>query len=184
MTTPENTGAGNDSEIVALLTGHQVAMRLYVHSLMPGDAAAADVLQQANATLWKKRGDFQLGTNFKAWAFSIARYEVLNYRKKMAREAHRLVFSEELEEMIADELPERSSEFEERQEALTSCLAKLKDSERKLILHRYFKRAPLAEYAAEVGRSLGGLKVTLHRIRGSLQKCIEANIQSGEGASS
>lgn len=174
MNSPEN-----DSEIVALLTGHQAAMRLYVHSLMPGDPAATDVLQQANATLWKKRGDFELGTNFKAWAFSIARYEVLTYRKQKARD-NRFVFSEELENVIAEELPERSEDFETRQEALAACLAKLKDADRNLILHRYFKRAPLADYAGEVGRSIGGLKVTLHRIRTALRKCIESNLPTGE----
>ena len=51
-------------------------------------------------------GDFTLGTNFKAWAFSVARYEVLNYRKQQARDA-RLVFSEELEETFAEELAAR-----------------------------------------------------------------------------
>ena len=81
----------NDSEFVALLTEHQSSLRYYVASLLPGDSAAADVAQQANATIWKKRDDFELGTNFKAWIFSIARYEVLNYRKKDSRD--RLVFT-------------------------------------------------------------------------------------------
>ncbi len=177
-----NADAPGDSAIVALLAEHQVAMRLYVSSLMPGDPSAADVLQQANATLWKKRGDFELGTNFKAWAFSIARFEVLNYRKQKARDA-RFVFSEDLENVIAEELPERAHEFDNRRAALTSCLAKLKDSDRELILHRYFKRAPLAEYAAQAGRSVGGLKVTLHRIRNVLQKCIESSLPTGEASS-
>lgn len=83
-----------DSEIVALLTQHQSAIRFYVSSLLPGEARAADVAQQANLTIWDKRSDFKPGTNFKAWAFSIARYEVLNFRKKEARDA-RLQFSDE-----------------------------------------------------------------------------------------
>ena len=45
-----------DSEFVALLTEHQAALRLYVVSLLPGESAAADVAQQANATIWKKTG--------------------------------------------------------------------------------------------------------------------------------
>ncbi len=176
---PSAPDVAPDSEIVALLTDHQVAIRLYVHSLMPGDSSALDVVQQTNATLWQKRGDFELGTNFKAWAFSIARYEVLNYRKRQARDA-RLVFNEDLENVIAEELPNRSGDFDSRREALAACLAKLKDSDRNLIVHRYFKRAPLAEYAEQVGRSVGGLKVTLHRIRNALQKCIQQNLLTGE----
>ena len=114
----------NDSEreshFVAWLTEHQLALRLYVQSLLPGESAAKDVAQQANATLWQKRNDFTIGTNFKAWAFSVARYEVLNFRKRQARDS-RLVFSEELEETFAEELVGHSDELERRHAALRQC---------------------------------------------------------------
>ena len=164
----------NDSEFVALLTEHQSSLRYYVASLLPGDLAAADVAQQANATIWKKRDDFELGTNFKAWIFSIARYEVLNYRKKDSRD--RLVFSEEMEDLIAAELPERAGDIDRKQEALKGCLQKLKPADRDLIQHRYFKGTPLAEYASEINRSVGSLKVTLHRIRNRLLHCVESKL--------
>ncbi len=173
-----------DSEFVALLTGHQNSLRLYVASLLPGDPGAADVVQQANTTIWKKRDDFEIGTNFKAWIFSISRYEVLNFRKKQARDS-RLVFSEELEDIIADELPQLSDDLDDRQVALRGCLENLKESERDLILHRYYHRSPLKEYSAQVGRPVGSLKVTLHRIRGKLAQCIESKIalhDLGKGA--
>ncbi|MCB9875929.1 MAG: RNA polymerase subunit sigma-24, partial [Planctomycetaceae bacterium] len=86
-----------DSRFVNELTTNQLSLSLYVRSLLPGDSAAHDVAQQANAKIWEKRGEFELGTNFKAWAFSIARYEVLNYRKRQSRDA-RLVFSDDLEQ--------------------------------------------------------------------------------------
>ena len=166
------SSAEQDSQIVALLTEHQLSIRLYVQSLLPGDSGAHDVAQTANSTLWKKRDDFEIGTNFKAWAFAIARFEVLNYRKKQAREARRLVFSEEMENFIADELPQHEDELEERQIALRGCLEQLKPAERELILHRYFERTPLKDYAEQIGRTAGSLKVTLFRVRNKLQRCI------------
>ncbi len=159
-------------EFVQLLTEHQTALRLYVHSLLPGDANAADVAQQANTAIWKKRDNFELGTNFKAWIYSIARYEVLNYRKQQARDS-RLVFGDELIEIFSEELPKLSDDMDERQSALRGCLEKLKTAERELITHRYFTDMPLDDYAAQTGRSPGGLKVSLHRIRTKLQSCIE-----------
>jgi len=164
--------ADQDTQIVALLTEHQLAIRLYVQSLLPGDHSARDVAQQANATLWKKREDFEVGTNFKAWAFSVARYEVLNHRKKKARESRRLTFSDEMEEFIAAELPQRVDDLEDRQTALRSCMQKLKQADQELIQHRYLHRTPLAEYAAQIGRTAGSLKVSLFRLRSRLQKCI------------
>src|SRR6056297_1174929 len=107
--------AENESTFVALLTEHQSAIRFYVASLLPGDSRAADVAQQANIKIWEKRGDFEIGTNFKAWAFAVARFEVLNFRKKEARDS-RLHFSEELEEIMASELETVSDDFDLRRE--------------------------------------------------------------------
>ncbi|MBK1833626.1 sigma-70 family RNA polymerase sigma factor [Roseibacillus ishigakijimensis] len=165
----------DSAEFVALLTEHQNALRLYVSSLMPGQSQAADVAQQANATIWKRQGDFASGTNFKAWAFAIARYEVLNFRKKQARDS-RLVFSEELEEVFAEEIAEKNDDLQERQLALQDCLRRLKSTERELITSRYYEQGTLAEYAARIGRSVGGLKVSLHRVRSKLQLCIEKKL--------
>lgn len=165
----------HDAEIVALLTEHQPAIRYYVASLLPGDSRAADVAQQANLTLWQKRGDFEPGTNFKAWAFAIARYEVLNFRKKEARDS-RLLFSDELEEIMSAELAEESDDFDARREILRGCLQKLKPTDLALVRHRYYDAAPLKQFAAETGRSAAGLKVTLHRIRQSLAKCVERQL--------
>ena len=176
----DSSETDNDAPFVALLTSHQSALRLYVHSLMPGDPSAADVTQQANSTIWKKRADFTPGTHFKAWVFSIARYEVLNHRKRQTREDKRLVFSDALEDLIADELPQHATNLEARQAALRGCLGKLRSADRELVQHRYFHRTPLKEYAEQIQRSADGLKVTLHRIRAALARCIDSKL-SEEG---
>lgn len=168
-----------EAHIVALLTGIQTALLLYVRSLLPGDPGAKDVAQQANATLWQKRDDFALGTNFKAWAFSVARYEVLNYRKRQARDA-RLVFSEELEETFAEELSARDDGAEQQHQALKRCLEKLRPQDRELLMHRYAKAGTLSEFAAQAGRSVGGLKVTLHRLRNALLECMQRQSNARE----
>jgi RNA polymerase sigma-70 factor (ECF subfamily) len=168
-----------ESQFVALLTRHQLGLRLYVQSLLPGDPSAKDVAQQANATLWRKRDDFELGTNFKAWAFSVARYEVLNYRKQQARDS-RLVFGEELEATFAEELAGHGDELDRRHEALQQCLGKLRDRDRELLMHRYSKAGTLQEFAAIAGQTVGGLKVTLHRLRNALLSCIQKQVGNQE----
>ncbi len=85
--------ANFDTEFVHLLTAIQMPLAMYVRSLLPGDAAAANVMQEVNARIWEKRHAFELGNNFRAWAFSIARYEVLNYRKRQGRDRP-VVFSD------------------------------------------------------------------------------------------
>ena len=170
------TSHDHETQFVALLTDAQMPLRRYVQSLLPGDSSAPDVVQQANATLWKKRDDFILGTNFKAWAFSVARYEVLNFRKKQARD-FRLVFSEEMEVIFAEDLAVIDEVLDERQEALKGCLLKLREVDRELLLHRYAATGTLQEYAERHGRSVGGVKVTLHRLRHVLLTCIERQLE-------
>ncbi|MBT5903002.1 MAG: sigma-70 family RNA polymerase sigma factor [Opitutaceae bacterium] len=173
-------GNENESAFVEQLTELQLVLRIYVQSLLPGDSAAHDVTQQANSTIWRKRGDFEIGTNFKAWAFSIARYEVLNHRKQQARTA-RFGFSEELNDTIAEEMTTRTSDMELRHEALRGCLEGLKSKDRELLLHRYNSSATLKDYSARTGRSVGGLKVTLYRLRSVLLDCISNRLQTEEG---
>ena len=173
-------GLENESAFVEQLTDLQLALRIYVQSLLPGDPSGHDVTQQANSTIWRKRADFEIGTNFRAWAFSISRYEVLNYRKEQARSA-RLGFSEELNETIAEEMSTRSDDLEKRHEALRGCLDNLKPKDRELLLHRYNSSATLKDYSARSGRSVGGLKVTLHRLRSVLLNCISNRVATEEG---
>lgn len=173
------TESQRESQLVAHLTAIQLPLQLYVQSLLPGDAAARDVVQHANATIWQKRGDFVPGTNFKAWAFSIARYEVLNYRKQQARDA-RLVFSDEMEATFAEELCDASADLERRQHALKQCLEKLRPRDRELLLYRYSSAGTLGDYSEKSGRSVGGLKVTLHRLRNTLLACIDRQLGAQE----
>ena len=171
-----------ETAFVTQLTEHQLALQWYVRSLLPGDPAAGDVAQEANAKIWEKRSEFELGTNFKAWAFSVARYEVLNYRKRQARDA-RLIFSVELEQTIESELAETDLDLQHRHQALRDCMAKLKTQDRQLLLHRYSKAGTLADFAATVGRSIGGLKVTLHRLRSALLVCVQRRLKTEEATS-
>ena len=172
----------DEAEFVAELTGCQSALALYVRGLMPGDRGADEVVQQANAKIWQKRAEFQPGTNFRAWALTVARFEVLNYRKRQARDA-RLRFSDELEQTIATEIADMDDDLMERHSALRKCLEDLKPSSRELLMSRYESQETLAELAARVGRTVGGVKVTLSRLRSALADCIERRLQTEGGPS-
>ena len=167
----------NDAEFVAQLTGCQTVLALYVRGLMPGDRGADEVVQQANAKIWQKRSDFEPGTNFRAWAMTIARFEVLNYRKQQARDA-RLKFSDELEYTIAAEVAELDDDLLQRHSALRQCLGELKPESRELLMMRYSSQEPLAEFAARIGRSVGGVKVTLCRLRSALSECVQRRLRA------
>lgn len=166
-----------DAEFVTLLTGLQATIGLFVRGLMPDIQHAEEVVQETNARIWAKRGEFTPGTNFKAWALAVARYEVLSYRKRQARSS-RIRFSDELEKTIADEVAELNDETLARHEALRECLGTLTPKSREILSVRYGTEEKLAEFAERIGRSLGGIKVALTRIRSQLAVCIERRLKA------
>lgn len=164
----------NDDSIVTQIAVHQAELLAYIHSLIPGDPSVQDVLQRTNLVIWKKRKNFEKDTNFRAWAFSIARWEVKSHLKECQRK-NWLVVHEDLAKQITQSMEESIEETptHELRSALDFCLQKLSPTERDLITHRYYSDAPLKEYAATTGRSVGSLKVTLSRLRNGLRRCID-----------
>ena len=170
------------AEFVSLLTRHQPDLWSYLITLMPGDPDTADVLQKTNLVLWTKQQQFEPGTNFRAWAFAVARFEVLAHLKKNKRDGI-VLLDDELLDRIAHEAPDALAPSELRLAALERCLDKLRPQDRSLIEHRYRSNLGLDDFAARAGRSVSALSVTLHRLRGSLRKCVQDQLMREEGAS-
>lgn len=170
------------SEFVGLLTAHQADLWAYIISLLPGDSEVADVLQKTNLVLWNEQKKFQTGTNFPAWAFAIARFEVLSHLKRKKRKGV-VLLDNELLETIASEAPGGLESGELRLAALENCLKKLRPEDRELLDHRYQSHLGLETFSKRVGRSVSSLSVTLHRLRTELRKCIRNRI-AAEGAQS
>ena len=168
-----------DHEFIRLLTQHQMAVLAYIRSLMPGCPGAQDVLQQTNLKLWEKKAGFEMGTNFKAWAFAVARFEVLNQRKRIRGDGW-MVFGDQVAGLIAGDLVDDDNEHDEMMRALECCLEKLRPHDRELVQMRYASDQGLDAYARTLKRSSGTLKTRLFRIRAALRRCIEENM-NGEG---
>ncbi len=171
------TGSAGDpeEEFVRELTLHQNAVLAYIRSMAPGYDGARDLLQEVNITLWQKRANFTLGTNFKAWAFQIARYHMLNQRRRLARHGW-LIFDDDLMAEMAVDFGRAPDELDERQEALRVCLNALRPQDRELIRHRYQTPSPLQEFAERTNRRVGTLKAMLFKIRAVLRRCIEQKL--------
>jgi len=172
---PEGRPA-SEEEFVAELTANQSAILALLISLMPGDSAVDDVLQQTNITLWRKRETFRSGSNFRAWAFECAKWTLRAHLKERGRKSW-LVVDEELtravtERMIA-RIPDQPGEI---RNILQACLGKLRARDRDLLLKYYADGNSLQQCAALVGRSASSLKVTFFRLRVALRRCISGRL--------
>lgn len=162
-----------------LLTQYQRRLLVYIRTLIPQRSDAEEVLQEVNLFIWRRSDDFELGTDFGAWAYKIAYFHVLTYRKKMARQ--KLRFSDDLVAQLADSAAESAERSDRRQEALEHCLGKLPDPDRELVRLRYEVGGTAQALGAQLGRSAKAIYYALNRIHLNLLTCIENSLRSEAG---
>lgn len=136
---------------------------------------ARDVLQEVNIIMVRKRQSFVTGTNFKAWAFSIARFEGLAYLARHKR-VQWCTLDSGLIDSLADAAEEKAEKVSAQALALEQCKKLLPEASLQLLEHRYERRTPLENLACAWKTTEGALKQKLFRIRARLKKCIEKKL--------
>lgn len=176
----EAMGLPNDDSVsfVQQLADAQRGLYAYILQLLPNRMHADDVLQATNLVVWSKRADFREGSDFSAWAATIAYYEVLTFRKKLHRD--KLHFDEELIEQLAQEAAADTGQMDSILRALRQCFEKLSEADRELVQMQYADDLRPRQIAARVGRSAGAVAQAMHRIRTGLMKCIDENLSAQE----
>src|SRR5215203_7142041 len=103
-------------------TTNEAALRAFVRSLVPTRADANDVMQEVALVLWRKFAELPAGEGFRRWAFGVARFKVLSWRRDVGRDRH--VFGDDLTAVLADEAEARVDALDAQREALRMCLEK------------------------------------------------------------
>ena len=174
--------ATESRDFVRQLTNCQGPLLSFIVSLMPGHPDTSDVLQETNLTLWDKMGEFEPGTNFQAWAFTVARYKVLAHLKK-CRNSKLILFEDSLLKKLCEAAADRDPQaYKIKARALEACMENLKPKDQELINARYVSNETIEHYAAKIGRSVNSLYVILGRLRTVLRNCVSARIKQ-EGSS-
>jgi RNA polymerase sigma-70 factor (ECF subfamily) len=165
-------------QFMELYTAYEARLRGYVLSLVPRWSDAEEISQRCSFLLWKKFDQFELGTNFYAWACKIARLEVKDFRKRCARES--LIFSDQFVDLVADRAIEMDEEFPRRTRALQKCIERLNPKQQELLRLRYDEQRTVVSVAKLINKPLEGVYKSLARIRQTLHFCIDARLQAGD----
>lgn len=151
---------------------HEADIRRFIRSLLPTATDTDEVVQQTAIVLWRKFDQYDPETNFMKWACVVARFEALAYRRKMARD--RLVFREDVLELMAEEGAEEIDSRRAEHEALETCLSAMPEKQRKFVVLAYTPGVKVKTLAAEAGSSSAAFYMRLKRLRHQLMQCVES----------
>ncbi|MCM8532566.1 MAG: sigma-70 family RNA polymerase sigma factor [Lentisphaeraceae bacterium] len=160
-------------ELSVLLSESQPRIYGFIFKRVADHDQAKDILQETNLVICRKASDYEEGSNFIAWAFRIAHFQILSYRQKANSG---IQFSDQTIELLSVENEKSSEVFTNRISALKGCLQTLSDDNQQLIMKRYTGRFSVQDYAREMGKRENAVSKALHKIRASLSRCIRVKM--------
>ncbi|UWR22699.1 RNA polymerase sigma factor [Sulfitobacter sp. S190] len=145
------------------LVDHLPAMRAFAISLTRNGAIADDMVQDTLVKAWTNIEKFEVGTNMRAWLFTILRNTYYSSRRKSNREVADVdgVFTDNLAEKPAHDGHLQMQDFR-------VALAKLKDEQREALLLIGASGFSYEEAAEMCGVAVGTIKSRTNRARAQL----------------
>jgi RNA polymerase sigma-70 factor (ECF subfamily) len=157
---------------------YRTRIQAYLLGLTRRPAIAEDLFQDTFLVICERWEQFQPGTDFLAWALTIARFK---YLASIDPKRHR---ERRMAEVFADACaakPIEEASENERLAQLDRCVGKLPARARVLIDLRYRDGLDVPAVARQVGMSINALSTMMSRVRKQLRECIERHgVVSGD----
>jgi len=161
-------------EFVLLLNAAHGRLLRFVASLVARRQDAEDILQRASVTMWRRFSQFEPGTDFIAWATTIASFETKNFQRVSGRS--RVMFDDELMETLASARVPDLQNYDVRLDALEECVQKLDKPSRILVDAVYARGEDVKELAQREGRAAQTFYNRLNFIRRILTDCMRQKV--------
>lgn len=169
----------NYEAFVRLFTQHETATRAYIRHAVRTWDDVDDVMQEISIAAWRKFSTLDDHSRFGQWLTLIARYEILSFRRKRARDRH--VLSENVIEMLLDEDEIAREAVRDKQRVMEECLKKLPTRRRELLEEIYASGQTVCEFAQRTGQTATSLYQLVSRMRRSLSDCVHARLAAEGG---
>ena len=155
---------GDMSSFEQLFEKYRRAVFAYARGILRDDGLAEDCVQAVFLELVRKADTIDIARGVKGWLFRVARNRAIDVVRKRSRE----VLSEWVAEGPDDgDTPDERMISIEAGEGLMDAVAKLKETERDIVMMRFFGGLTFAEAEAATGVPLNTL---IWRCRRALQK--------------
>ncbi len=150
------------------LTEHLGALRAFALSLTRNGATADDLVQDTLVKAWTNIDKFEVGTNMRAWLFTILRNTFYSLRRKRKREV------EDVDGVLAEKLsqkPEHDGRLQMRDFA--QAFDELPDEQREALILVGAGGFSYEEAAETCGVAVGTIKSRVNRARQRLVELLE-----------
>ena len=147
-----------------------------VHFCPPG-GDADDVAQRTFIEAYQGLSKFTVGTNFEAWLFTIARFQMRSEVTRLRRltDYHQRLTVRRLESAL-ETRSEAPPDADARLAHLRRCMESLDDRNRKLLAQRYDRGLPIEDIARQESRSAVAIRKHLFLLRVKLLECVRSKI--------
>jgi len=159
------------ARIAQLVVKHRHGLLAYLYGVLPDAHVAEDLFQEVCVVAVQKAAEFQDGTNFVAWARTIARNKLREQLRRRSGIAVDDAFFDGLETAFDD--ARAAFDADARKEALRGCLGELQDRARQMLVWRYEEGLTAASIAERTGQSRAGVNSLLQRVREILRDCVQ-----------
>jgi RNA polymerase sigma-70 factor (ECF subfamily) len=169
---------GNAQAFAHVVRRFERPLRAWLATHAPPGVDIDDIAQASFLAAYTRLDGYAAGTNFAAWLFTIARYQLQTETTRLRRIAdYRSRYAPDL---LARELDRRTagaaSEQDARLDYLEECLDAIDETRRRFLTWRYDEAIPLTEMAHRTGRSVMAIKKQLWLLRRQLQECVESKV--------
>jgi RNA polymerase sigma-70 factor (ECF subfamily) len=168
--------ANLDRAFVGLLAANQRKLFAYIVSLVANVNDADDILQESVYVMMNKFHEFEQGTDFLAWATTIAYYRVLEFRRKKSKQE--LFFDDETLSCLHEEAKSELQDADDYIGHLKDCMRKLSDNDFNLVKLRYSNDMSVRDIASRFGRTIQSIYRSISRVENLLRICIERQVAS------
>lgn len=171
---------GDTDAFEVVVRSYERSLRSWLAVQAPPGVDVDEIAQRSFVAAFSRLDDYQLGTDFAAWLFTIAKYQLRTETTRLRRLAD--YHTRYASDLLQNELNRRISELpelhEKRMEHLKCCLETLGDHVRKFIIWRYDEGIPLEQMSERCGRSVPAIKKQLWQLRRKLHACVEQRIST------
>ena len=165
---------GNKDRFHLLVREYGLLVRGYLAARVYHLEDAEDLAQDAFLIAFSKLSTYEIGTNFRAWLLSIAKFQLSNHWRKNSRRANTMdKFRHEIADAIQPEMIKTSDELEQnRIKRLLHCISLLPDRTRHLI-RAGLDGVRMESLVEELNVKPNAIYQLRHRAHIALRKCMD-----------